>query len=185
MYVCPVVSFNLWCLSKGYLRVENSTISSDWTLGQNSKTVIADICHHSHHWWWFIFFKPVPYFAQGMRNFGLFWPILAFFCERARCCGVLLLGGGVPKLTNIRCGKSPQISQGHLIILNEICEQSVKMFSWHGAYVDSSFNSTDWPKHTNGSVAHFDRGRMTFKVDTQAGMVRGWAGLVWGRKRLV
>ena len=84
--------------------MEDSTISTDWSLGQNPETVIADICHH---WRWCSFLKSVPFIAQRMRNFGLFWPILAFMLRTCAFFGVLLYGGGVPKDQ----------------ILNEICEK--------------------------------------------------------------
>ena len=76
------------------------------------------------------------YFFQASALFCTenekFLPILAnysfFSCKHAPFFGVFLLGGGVPKLTNIRYGKIPQISEGHFIILNEICEKVLKNF---------------------------------------------------------
>ena len=74
------------------------------------------------------FFQASALFCTENANV---WPILAnfsFFVANMR--PLLLLGGGVPKLTNIGSGKSPQISEGHLIILNEFCEKVLKYF--HG-----------------------------------------------------
>ena len=65
---------------------------------KQSSTPIADIGHNRHIRQWCTFFKPVPFFAQRTQNLNLFWPILL---QVYAPFGVLLQGGGVPKLTNV------------------------------------------------------------------------------------
>ena len=59
----------------------------------------AFTCHYRHYRRWFPFFKPVPFCSQRIRNLGLFW---LFFLRIYALFGVVLQGGDVPKLTNIR-----------------------------------------------------------------------------------